>query len=654
MDSKSRMEELVKQLNAYAYEYYVLDAPTVADVEYDRLYDELVKLERESGVVLSDSPTKRVGGEPLSAFEQSKHLLRLYSLDKCQSLDDFSRWTERTVKSLGYLPELTVEYKFDGLTLNLLYDHGELQQAATRGNGEVGEVITEQVKTIRSIPLKIAYQGRVEVQGEGIMKRSVLAKYNETADEPLKNERNAAAGAIRNLNPKVTASRGLDMICYNVGYCDEEFATQQAMHDFLVENKFLTSNAFYVVKTEDEVRDLLKTIEEERPKLDFLIDGAVVKINDVSLRHELGATDKFPRWAIAYKFRAEEATTTLCDVVWQASRTGKLNPLAVLEPVDIGGVTVQRATLNNVGDIKKKGVKIGDRVFVRRSNDVIPEILGVAAESENSREVTVPEVCPYCGSPVEMRGAFLYCTSSSGCVPQLVSTFEHFASRDAMDIDGFSEKTAETLHDKGVLDSLPDLYRLTEASFREEDGTYIEGFGPKKVENLLRAVEASKDTTLDRFIFAIGIDGIGKKSAKQLAAAFGSLEAVENATALELLALDDFGDVLSANVVDFFASPEKLSLVRELLSFGIRFRKEKKREGSFSGKTVVLTGALQTYKRGKAAELIRDRGGEVADSVSKNVNLVVAGEDAGSKLEKAQKLGIEIIGEEEFLSRLGE
>lgn len=649
---QNRMKELVELLNAYAYQYYVLDEPTVADAEYDRAYDELVRLEKETETVLPDSPTRRVGGEPLSSFEQSVHLQRLYSLDKCQSVDELQRWFERTEKACGYLPEMTVEYKFDGLTLNLLYEGGALVKAATRGNGEVGENVTEQVKTIRSVPLKIPYKGRVEVQGEGIMKLSALERYNETADEPLKNARNGAAGAIRNLNPRVTASRNLDMICYNIGWCEEEFSTQKAMHEFLVVNKFLTSDEFYVVKSVDEVLDLLKSIEEQRPHLDFLIDGAVVKVNDINLRHEMGATDKFPRWAIAYKFKAEEATTELRDVVWQVSRTGKLNPLAVLDPVDIGGVTVKRATLNNFGDITKKKVKIGDRVFIRRSNDVIPEILGVAVENPNAREITKPTVCPSCGSPVVERGAFLYCTATKGCVPQLVTTFEHFASKGAMDIDGFSEKTAETLHNIGVLDELPDLYKLTNDSFLDENGEYIEGFGDKKIANLLAAIETSKETTLDRFVFAIGIDGVGKKGAKQLAAAFPSVDALKGAKTEDVQKLDDFGDILAANVIGFFADPDKCSLVDKLIDCGIHFLVEEKKQGVFSGKTVVLTGALQAYKRGKAAELIRERGGEIADSVSAKVNLVIAGEDAGSKLDKAKKLGIEILDEAAFLDLL--
>ncbi|MDR2634980.1 MAG: NAD-dependent DNA ligase LigA, partial [Clostridiales bacterium] len=386
--------------------------------------------------------------------------------------------------------------------------------------------------------------------------------------------------------------------------------------------------------------------------LDFLIDGAVIKINDFALRNELGATEKFPRWAVADKFKAEEATTELLDVKWQVSRTGKLNPLALLEPTDIGGVTVKRATLNNYSDIERKKIKIGARVFVRRSNDVIPEITGVSEYGDKARDVEKPVVCPACGSAVAERGAFLYCSGEKPCAPKIVAMFEHFASRGAMDIEGFSEKTAEQLYNEKGLKSLPELYRLDADYFKGCDGKFLDGFRDKKVSNLLAAIEKSKDTTFDRFLYALGMPGIGQKAAKQLASAFKNIDNLKTAAYADLIGLDDFGSVLAGNVAEWFACGENLKTVEELLEAGVTFREEIVKSGAFSGQNVVLTGSLERCKRGEAAAMIRERGGEVSDSVSKNVTLVVVGSDAGSKLEKAKKLGIKIIDEAAFLDML--
>jgi DNA ligase (NAD+) len=646
------MEELVEILNRYAYLYYVKDEPAVSDAEYDRLYDELSALEESTGTVLADSPTRRVGGEAVTEFKPYVHKQRLYSLDKCQSREELVRWAERIIKAVGYLPELTVEYKFDGLTLNLLYKEGRLVTAATRGNGVSGEDVTEQVKTIKSAPLSIEYPGEVEVQGEGIMRLSALEEFNKNAAVPLKNARNGAAGAIRCLNPKITAERRLDFVSYNVGYSDKYFKSQSEMREFIQKNRFLTMGELKIAKTIEEAQALIDQIEEERFSLDFLIDGAVIKVNEVKVRDELGFTEKFPRWAVAYKFKPVEMSTVLKDVIWQVSRTGKINPLALLEPVDIGGVTVKRATLNNFGDIIKKGVRIGDRVFVRRSNDVIPEILGVAEAAKDGVDIEKPTVCPSCGGGVVEKGAFVYCENAGECAPKIIAHFEHFASKDALDIEGFSEKTAEQLYSLGVLTNLASIFRLAAESFTTAEGNFIEGFGEKKIKNLLDAIEAAKDTELERFIFALGIPGIGKKSARQLADAFKSLDSLKSATMNELIEIPDFGDILSENVINYFGDHKNLELIEELLSLGVRFKEREKKEGVFSGRTVVLTGSLETYKRSEAEKLISERGGEVADSVSKSVNLVIAGPGAGSKLDKAKKLGIEVIDEAEFLKLL--
>ncbi len=642
MDSKERMKQLVDTLNEWARLYYEQDAPVVADAEYDRLYDELRQLEKTEGYSLKNSPTHRVGGAPLKKFEQSRHLRKLYSLDKCQSFAEFEDWCARVVKAAGYMPPLTCEYKFDGLTLNLLYEGGELVKATTRGDGVTGEVVTAQVMTIKKLPRKISFKGVIEIQGEGIMRLSSLARYNASAQEPLKNARNGAAGAIRNLDPSVTAERGLSFMAYNIGYSEKSFETQAEMRRFLVDEGFEVEGAFEVANSISNAVDFAKSTEKARPDLDFLIDGVVFKVDSVALRDEIGVTEKFPKWAVAYKFKADEMTTRLNDVVWQVSRSAKLNPIALLEPVDIGGVTVGRATLNNYGDILKKKVRIGDRVFVRRSNDVIPEIVGVAVEDENAKAIDKPSVCPVCGSPVKEVGAFLYCTGDE-CAPQAVSKLDHFASKDAMDIDGFSEKTAEQFYNEIGVKSAVDLLNLTAM-----DLYGLDGFGDKKINNLLAAIEGAKHTTLDRFLFALGIDGIGKKTARDLAKKFKTLESLQSAGAEELSAVDGIGDVLAQNVHDYFANEQNRKFVSDLLARGIEFEQTAQKSGVFEGMKLVLTGSLPTYKRGQATALIEENGGEVASSVSKTVDIVLAGEDAGSKLEKAQKLGIKIIDEEEF------
>lgn len=646
MKPYDRMKELVEKLNKYAALYYEQDAPEISDAEYDALYDELRALEESEGYSLKNSPTHRVGGAPQKKFAQSKHLLRLYSLDKCKTREELADWYDRVIKAAGKEPELTAEYKFDGLTLNILYENGALVKAATRGDGTVGEEVTAQVKTISGVPRNISYKGRIEIQGEGIMRLSALEEYNRRSSEPLKNARNGAAGAIRNLDPAVTADRNLSFMAYNIGFSDRHFASQSEMHAFLAEEGFETESDFTVLKGVDEAFAFAEKVDGLRHSLDFLIDGVVFKVNDTALRDEIGYTEKFPKWAIAYKFKADEMTTVLRDVVWQVSRSAKLNPLAVLDPVDIGGVTVKRATLNNYGDILKKKVRIGDRVFIRRSNDVIPEITGVAEEVEGAKEVEKPTVCPACGAPVREEGAFIYCTGEH-CAPQIVAALDHFASKDAMDIDGFSEKTAEQFYNELHLTSPVQLMQL-----KKEDIAGLDRFGDKKAENLVSAVASAKDTTMDRLLFALGIDGIGKKTAKDLSAKFGTFEALAQADKDALLAVDGIGGILADNILAWFADEGNKKLLSDLYASGVTVREAEKKSGVFDGMRIVLTGSLPTYKRGEATALIENNGGEVASSVSKTVDMVLAGEDAGSKLDKAKKLGIKIIDENEFVAML--
>ena len=646
---KNKAREIVDKLNKWSYEYYTLDNPTVSDAEYDELYDELLAIEKELGEVLPDSPTRRVGGELLKGFSEHTHLGRLYSLDKCKTEEELISFVEK-IKKVDPNAEFTVEYKYDGLTMNLTYENGYFVRATTRGNGEVGEDVTAQILTCKSVPLSIKEKsGTFEVQGEAIMKLSTLKKYNETATEPLKNARNAVAGAVRNLDPKETAKRAPEVVCYNVGYYEgNRFETQSDMTQFIRENGFVGGYYFKKVKSIEQVLSAVREIESNRPNLDFLIDGAVIKANSLALHDKLGYTEKFPRFAIAYKFKAEEMTTTLLDVTWQVSRTGKLNPLAILDPVDIGGVTVSKATLNNWDDMMRKGVKIGSKVFIRRSNDVIPEIMGIAEHTENSVDIVKPSKCPVCGSPLRFDDVFIYCTNTDGCISQIVSKLEHFCSKDCMDIEGLSEKTLEQLYRETGIRYAYELYNLT-----KEQLLLLEGFKDKKAQNVLDALNKSKTVELWRFIHSLGIRGIGKKASKDLADHFENLENLKNASVEELVNIEEFGDITANSVYNYFHDEKTVIELENLLSVGFVFPQKEKKSGAFEGVCAVLTGTLSKYKRNDAKKIIEDNGGTVSDSVSSKVNLLIAGEDAGSKLQKAQKLGIKIITEQEFIDMLG-
>ncbi|WP_339245186.1 NAD-dependent DNA ligase LigA [Paenibacillus sp. FSL R10-2796] len=667
MDAMHVMEELVAELNNYNYHYYTLDAPLVSDKEYDVLYDKLVALEAESGFVLPDSPTQRVGGELLKGFTPHRHLAPLWSLDKAQNIEQLRSWNTRVLRLVNEynlknpdtpLPDpcYAVELKFDGLTLNLTYRNGVLEQASTRGNGVVGEGILAQVKTIKSVPLTIPFKdGVIEVQGEGIMNLSVLADYNTRAAEPLKNARNAAAGALRNLNPKTTADRRLNAFFYNVGFAEgAEFADHQEMMDFLRNNKFKVNPYLTYCNDFDDVTEQLAGIEESRSSLDYLIDGAVIKVTDFRIREVLGYTDKFPRWAVAYKFEAEETTTVLESVSWNVGRTGKVTPLARVEAVELAGVTVQNCTLNNVGDIERKNLKfaLGSRVFIRRSNDVIPEILGKVTEENDGGEIIFPEDCPACGYPLEMRGAHLFCNNKLNCRPQIISRITHFASRDAMDIETFSEKTAGQLYDELNVHDSADLYELN-----FEQLVQLNRFGEKKAQNLLQALEDSKGRDLASFLFALGIPNTGKATTKMLADHFRDLDAVMQAKAEELAELPDIGGIVAESIVSFFTDPVVVANVSRLRALGVEAKAPEaprpvSTDSFFSGKTVVLTGSLQKLTRDEAAERLEALGAKVSGSVSKKTDLVIAGEKAGSKLAKAQQLGIQVIEDEDELIRL--
>ena len=652
---EQRIRELVDKLNEYSKAYYVLDAPKISDKEYDELYDELLRLEEQSGIILPDSPTQRVGGDPLPCFEPHTHIHRLWSLDKVRTREDLIDWGRRVerIAESQQLPRVkyALEYKFDGLTINLTYEGGRLITGATRGNGIVGEDITPQIKTIRTVPLTIPFKGKMEVQGECYMKLSVLDEINKTTDEKLKNARNAAAGALRNLDPRITAKRRLDCYCYNVGYIEgKKLETQDEMLGFLRENGFTVSDYLVFCDDIETVCDEIDKAEESRPHLDFLIDGMVVKVRDFATREALGATEKFPRWAMAFKFAAEETTTTVRDITWEVGRTGKLTPRASFDPVELAGATIRHATLNNFDDIRRKRVGIGSRVFIRRSNDVIPEILSAVEGDVPERQVEKPTVCPACGAHVEHRGAHLYCTNSLSCAPQIAGRLAHYASRDAMDIDTFSEKTAALFVEELKLKSIPDLYDLG-----PQDYMGLQGFGERRINNLMAAIERSKDCTLGAFIFAIGIPNVGAKTAKDLARRFGTIEALRSATVEQLTEVPDVGEIVARSIVEFFADPSIATQVDRLLAHGVKPRPEEVQQDSpISGKTIVVTGTLEKLDRRQAEALIESLGGKAAGSVSKKTDYVLAGESAGSKLTKARELGVRVLNEQEFFELIGE
>jgi len=656
-----RIHELVDELNRLAYEYYTLDNPSVSDKEYDEKYDELVRLEKETGIVLPYSPTQRVGDVILSQFKKYTHKAKLWSLGKAQNLGELREWHNKNMKVVDEynrthdkkLPPLKyiITKKFDGLTINCTYNEdGILVTAATRGTGEVGEDITAQVKTIKTVPLKIENDAVIEVHGEAIMTKEAFEEYNKVAEVPLKNLRNGAAGALRNLNVKETARRNLSAFFYDVGYNEgTPFKTYTEMLNFIKEKGFPMDDYIRECTTVEEIEREIKYIEEIREDLNYEIDGIVIAVDDIFTRQLLGYTVKFPKWALAYKFEAQEATTKLLDVEWNVGRSGRVTPTALLEPIDIGGVTVKRATLNNMDDIKRKGVKIGSRVFVRRSNDVIPEIMGVAEEKEDAQEIVAPKVCPYCGSELVQEGVHYFCENTLSCKPQLVKSIVHFGSREAMNIAGFSEKTAEQLFEQLDIKSIPDLYRI-----KKEDLMRLERFGEKKAQNLIDAIEKSKNCDLASFIYSLGIPNVGKKTSTDLAKKFKSLHRLIEAGFEELILVEDIGDIVAKSIIEFFKDKKILDSIEELLSLGVKpfFEEENIEDNIFNGKTVVVTGSLESFTRSEIKEKLESLGAKVSSSVSRKTDYVLVGKDPGSKYDKAVQLGVKIINEDEFKQML--
>lgn len=639
-----QMQELIAKLKKYNYEYYVLDNPTISDKEYDDIYYALVDLEKSSGIVLDDSPTKQVGDTILKGFKKHVHEKKLYSLDKRNNYDELYEWMSEIDNTYGK-QSYSVEYKYDGLRIVVTYIDGKLDNASTRGNGEVGEDVTEQVKTIRSLPKTIPFKGKVTFMGEAMMKNSVFDEYNRTATEPLKNPRNGVAGAIRTLDLSVTRSRRVDIFFYDIlTIAGKELSTQQEVHSF-IEKCGLLTDYFYVTNNANDVISKVKEIDKLRDSIDVQIDGAVVKLDSLILRDDIGVTSKFPKWAIAFKYAPKEVSAMLHRVVWQVGRTGKLTPIAEIEPTELAGATVRRATLNNYGDILRKKIKINSKVFVRRSNEVIPEILGVAEDFENSKVIEKPINCPCCGATLKEIGANLFCPNSDGCIEQIVDRLTHYCSRNAMNIEGISEKTIKQLHSKFGLSSIEDLYSITYDQLSQ-----LEGFKDKKINNYLSSIEKSKNPNFNNFIYALGIPQVGEKTAKDLAKNFKTIDELINATVSDLLLIDDIGEIMANSIVDFFNNEYNLKVISQLKNSGIsiKYATNSTKETYLTGKIVVLTGSLQSYTRDEATKLLEDCGAVVTTSVSKKTDYVLAGESAGSKLTKAKELGVAILFEKDL------
>lgn len=658
MDKLQEILELRKTLEEHNYNYYVMDNPTISDFEYDALMQKLIKLEEENPQYADDnSPTKRVGGAVLSEFNQVQHTVPMQSLGDVFSYDELMEFDGRVNQGLsGEKCEYIVEMKIDGLSVSLEYENGKLVRGSTRGDGQVGEDVTENLKTIKSIPLVIDYKGRLEVRGEVYMPRQSFEKVNaekSAAGEPLfANPRNAAAGSLRQLDSRIAAKRKLDVFIFNIQDVDEGFAsTHSEGLEKLKDLGFKVSPRRNVVGSMEEAYLEILKIGEDRASLPFDIDGAVVKVDNFAQREVLGTTSKVPKWAIAYKFPAEQQETTLLDIVVQVGRTGVITPNAVLEPVKVAGSTVSRATLHNEDFIKAKDIRIGDRVLIQKAGDIIPEVVSVLKEKRNGTErvYEMPTVCPACGEKLyrEEGEAATRCTSSN-CPAQRLRSIIHFASRGAMDIEGLGDAVVEQLVNADLIKNTADLFYL---EFMDLVG--LERFAEKSAQNLIDAIEKAKENPLDKLLCGLGIRLIGARGAKAIAAHFKNIDNIMAATVEEVSAIDDIGEKMAESLVHYFSQPETKTLIQRMKDAGVNMQAEETAVGDkFAGKTFVLTGTLPTLKRSEAQKIIEDNGGKVSGSVSKKTDFVVAGEEAGSKLEKANALGVTVITEEEFLNMI--
>lgn len=649
-DAKKRIDELVKLLNYHSQLYYVEDRNEITDYEYDMLQQELKGLEEQfPQFVRSDSPTQRVGGKAISIFEKVTHRVQMGSLQDVFSFEQVRSFVE-TVQQAVDKPQFVVEPKIDGLSVSLEYHNGELAIGSTRGDGFVGEDVTSNLKTIKSIPIKINEElPLIEVRGETYMPRNVflkLVKEQEDNDEqPFKNPRNAAAGSLRQKDPKIAAKRKLDIFVFNVQQIEgKELTSHKESLDYLKTLGFKTIPDYKRVSTADEVIDCIKAIGEKRFDLPFDIDGVVIKVDNFRQREILGATAKVPKWAVAYKFPPEEKTSKLLDIELNVGRTGAITPVAVFEPVFLAGTSVSRATLHNQDFIREKNISVGDIIKVRKAGDIIPEVLG-SVEKHGDGVFTLPECCPVCGTKLvkSEEEAAVRCPNVE-CPAQIFRSIVHFASKGAMNIDGLGPQIVHTLLDNKLITSVADLYTLSGNKLLQ-----LDNFKEKSVNNLLNAIEKSKSNSLDRLVFGLGIRNIGQASAKLLCDKFGDLDNIMNASAEQISEIDGFGGVMAQSVYNAFHEEHMIELIKRLKECGINTKYEKIQiDDRFAGKTFVLTGTLPTLKRSEAKALIEKYGGKASGSVSKKTDYVLAGEEAGSKLDKAQQLGIKIITEEQF------
>lgn len=651
MDKFERMKWLVEELNKHNKNYYVYDNPTISDAEYDALYYELVDLEKELGYSLPSSPTGRVGDYVLEGFKKHKHEIPLYSLNKVRDFQDLDKWISDMQKATNNPNvDFSIEYKYDGLKVVIEYENGKYKQATTRGNGTIGEDVSLQVKTIRSVPLTIPFKGKLLVQGECMMTNSSFEEFNKTAEIPLKNPRNGVAGAVRNLDPKETAKRKLDYFCYDILSIEGlTFKTQKEMNNFIKEQGFKTDSYFKIISSLGEAQTEIETIDKIKDNLDTMIDGMVIKVNDCTVREDVGYTNKFPKWAMAWKFKAVELSTELKDVIWQVGRTGKITPIAILDPIELSGATVSRATLNNTQDIERKQISINSRVFVRRSNEVIPEVMGLAEKSDNAIDIVAPTNCPSCNSLLTRVGPNLFCTNHKGCYEQIIDRLSHFVSRDAFNIEGLSEKTLKVLFENFNVAYPYELFTI-----KAEQLVGLEGFKDKKINNLVESIEKSKQIDWSNFIFSLGIMNIGKKSAFVLSKKFSSVEELSKATIEELTQIEDVGEIVATSIIEYFKDEDNINNINKLFELGVAINKPQQttQNSVFANKTVVLTGSLENYTRPDLTKILLNLGANVTSSVSKKTDMVIVGTDAGSKLGKAKELGIRIIEEPELLELL--
>ncbi|WP_419954608.1 NAD-dependent DNA ligase LigA [Neobacillus niacini] len=657
-----RINDLRSLLNQYGYEYYVLDMPTVPDAEYDRLMKELLELETTfPELITSDSPSVRVGGKILDVFEKVEHRTPMLSLGNAFNEQDLKDFDRRVRQAVGDNVSYVCELKIDGLAVSLRYENGLFIQGATRGDGTIGEDITANLKTIKSIPLRLRENATLEVRGEAYMPKKSFEALNkakeERGEELAANPRNAAAGSLRQLDPKIAASRNLDVFLYGIGGGTINAASHSEGLDYLDQLGFKTNKERRKCPTINEVIEYVNSWGDKRPHLPYEIDGIVIKVDSYEHQSKLGTTAKSPRWAIAYKFPAEEVVTTLLDIELSVGRTGVVTPTAILIPVKVAGTTVQRASLHNEDLIREKDIKIGDQVVVKKAGDIIPEVVNVLAEQRtgNERDFQMPTHCPECESElVRLEGEVALRCINPKCPAQIREGLIHFVSRDAMNIEGLGEKVISQLFAEKLISDVADIYKLT-----HDQLIALERMGEKSVTNLLKAIEASKGNSLEKLLFGLGIRHVGAKAAKTLAQSFDTMEKLAHAKKDDLLAINEIGDKMADSIVAFFDQEEAEELLRELASVGVNMEYKGAKPVSaeesnsiFAGKTVVLTGKLEQLSRNEAKEKIEALGGNVSGSVSKKTHLVIAGEDAGSKLAKAEELGIEVWDEEKLLIEL--